>query len=535
MSRYQEVFRLDNKLYSEGCPVIIEVAVLQKDTQTGRILAQIKLRNISDKIITACKIKLRAFETNGNELDSVDNFSYLDLNAAYGYDFGSKTPVYLPDNTTRQISISIFEVDFKDNTIWTSNDDILIPIPTQKYVKEVFSDPEILKQYQIEVGINDSIFYPVSINGLFLCTCGTINSSMANKCFKCSRKREDLLYKSKFDYLTKNKDLRLLREQAQREEAARIAFEKEKEKEKEIEENRERKEKKVALIKKIITITIPILLIISIISIITPTLIIPSIKKQIAYNEANALLQDGLYDEAKTAFETLGEYKDASNMALESIYQKADNYNSNGDYENAIAVWNDIESYSDSSERIIQAELDWKEEDYQKAIELMTSEKYEEASAAFEELDGYKDSNEKSAECIELKKETDYQDAINASMENKYEYAINIFKSLSGYKEADELYVSTSYEYACKLAEEGNYKSAIKFFENSKGYEDTNELIKDAIYNYGCKLLNSHNYEDAISQFKRCSGYKDTAALINDAKYGYASGHKSNSNTTTYK
>lgn len=43
-SRFQEVFRLPSQQYIEGSPVIIEAGALQKDEQTGKILAQIKIK-----------------------------------------------------------------------------------------------------------------------------------------------------------------------------------------------------------------------------------------------------------------------------------------------------------------------------------------------------------------------------------------------------------------------------------------------------------------------------------------------------------
>lgn len=67
-SRFQEVFRLPSQQYIEGSPVIIEAGALQKDEQTGKILAQIKIKNISPNIIVGCKVFIRAFELSGAEL-----------------------------------------------------------------------------------------------------------------------------------------------------------------------------------------------------------------------------------------------------------------------------------------------------------------------------------------------------------------------------------------------------------------------------------------------------------------------------------
>ena len=45
--RYVKVFTCDENLYSENAPVIIRAGALLKDTETGRMIAQLKLQSIS--------------------------------------------------------------------------------------------------------------------------------------------------------------------------------------------------------------------------------------------------------------------------------------------------------------------------------------------------------------------------------------------------------------------------------------------------------------------------------------------------------
>ena len=107
-SRFQEVFRLPSQQY-------IEAGALQKDEQTGKILAQIKIKNISPNIIVGCKVFIRSFELSGAELQGIDSFSYLDISVARGGDFGTKVPVFLPNDLTRKFSVAVTEVLFNDN------------------------------------------------------------------------------------------------------------------------------------------------------------------------------------------------------------------------------------------------------------------------------------------------------------------------------------------------------------------------------------------------------------------------------------
>ena len=63
--RYKTLYRLPEKLYSMGSPVIIAAGALLKDNQSGKVLAQIKFKSISDKRIKAVKIKIFSFDVAG--------------------------------------------------------------------------------------------------------------------------------------------------------------------------------------------------------------------------------------------------------------------------------------------------------------------------------------------------------------------------------------------------------------------------------------------------------------------------------------
>ena len=116
--RYQSLYRLQPNLYLEGCPVVIVAGALLKDTVTDKVLAQLKIRNLEEKNLIACKVAVRAFDSNGTELDGVSEFPYMDISAALGQDFGAKVPVYLPDSDTRRIEVSVTELIFEDDSVW---------------------------------------------------------------------------------------------------------------------------------------------------------------------------------------------------------------------------------------------------------------------------------------------------------------------------------------------------------------------------------------------------------------------------------
>ena len=108
--RYSRLFSLPENLYAEGAPVVIAAGVLLKDNQTGQVIAQLKLRNISDCVVNAVKVKINAFDPAGTVLKGVESFSYLDLSVEKDGEFGQKKPIPLPDLTTRSFSVEILSV-----------------------------------------------------------------------------------------------------------------------------------------------------------------------------------------------------------------------------------------------------------------------------------------------------------------------------------------------------------------------------------------------------------------------------------------
>lgn len=289
------------------------------------------------------------------------------------------------------------------------------------------------------------------------------------------------------DYLADHIAIRQAEEKAaaEAEEAKRIA------EEKAAEERRLAAEEKKRKTRKILGIVIPTVTVIAIIAALTPTVIKPAVENAISYKAASALLEEGSYDEAKSAFEALGDYRDSSDKALESQYQKADSLAADKKYEEAIKVWKSLGKYSDSSSRI-------------KTIETERNEGI-------------------------------YQAAMKSLSEGDYKTAIKTFESLGAYKDSKEIYKSTSYTFACQLADSGDYKDAIHYFELVSGYEDADTKKIEAIYNYACTLYDDNQHYQAMLQFKKCSDYQDSASRILDIEYEYASTYKQNTNTTTYE
>ena len=192
-----------------------------------------------------------------------------------------------------------------------------------------------------------------------------------------------------------------------KEEADRIEAERKAEADR-IEAERKAEEHRIAVeaakkkAKKIALIATPIVVACIAFVIVLTTVIIPNNK----YNSAVALMDDGKYNEAITAFREMDGYKDSASQitkcqtALNDIaYSKATALMNESKYDDAIKAFEALDGYKDSASQITKCQTALKDIAYNKALTLMKEKKYNEALGAFNDLSGYKDSVTKGNEC----------------------------------------------------------------------------------------------------------------------------------------
>ena len=170
--RYSNVFTLPQNLYAVGSPVVIAAGTLLKDNQTGRIVAQLKFRSISNNIIKAVKVKLDLFDTAGNHITEPVMYDYLDLSASRDAEFGQKTPIPVSDNKARSYKGAVTEVVFGDKSVWTANDEPWEALSEPTLL--LIDDSELLKQYQMRLGYNCK-YNVMEEKDLWHCACRTWN------------------------------------------------------------------------------------------------------------------------------------------------------------------------------------------------------------------------------------------------------------------------------------------------------------------------------------------------------------------------
>jgi len=334
--RYSRLFTLPENLYAVSSPVVVAAGTLLKDNQTGNIVAQLKLRNISTKAIKAVKVKLDFLDTAGNSLGDFVVHDYLDLNVSRDEEFAQKNPILISNSKTRSYHVSVTEVVFGDMSIWTSNNENWEPLSQPSLL--LFDDPDLREQYEIKFG-RDSVYEPKKEKDLWHCTCGALNRD-GEACHVC---HNTLLALQNIDMsaLEKEKDARLAEESRLAEEKARELAQKQ--------AAAKQAHKKTARILKII---IPIFCALVAVMLWVTMVVIPNSK----YEDAVSLMDAGQYNEAIAAFSALKGYKDSTEKLdiCQNLvdYEKAMNAFSNKDYTTAKALFKKLGDYQDSKEKI---------------------------------------------------------------------------------------------------------------------------------------------------------------------------------------
>ena len=323
--RYTRLFSLEKPLYAEGSPVIIEAGALLMDSVGGNVLAQLKFKSISPKIIKALTVSVTAKDTVGRAIGAPTVHQYLDMNIGRDAEFGQKAAIALPSANTRAFEVRVLEAAFADNSVWTAPDGLSWePLPVQ--VPLLSDDAELLKQYRMDINQAAAVELRRE-KDLWFCTCGAANRAGESTCHCCGKALSAM----------ENADISKLRERC----AARLEEER-----KAAEAKRIAAEKAAKKTKKLLSIAIPAVVAVIAIVLVVTKIVIPNSN----YNAAVDLMNSGKYEEAITAFEAMDGYKDSQDRIKESKYQNAVSLLNEGKYHKAATEFSALKDYKDSRE-----------------------------------------------------------------------------------------------------------------------------------------------------------------------------------------
>lgn len=190
MSEKYTIVQHEKRLFwLQNCPVLLHSYALTKNNTNNSIFLQCKFENIADKPIKTMNIAVKCSDVSHQELANVDNFPYLDINVQPYTLFGDKTPVALPNNTTRNVRIIPLKVIFSDDTTWENTSERAYELAEYEQ-QPISSLGELADQYKRDLHkiCTDSEkhnYLPANVNGFTVCGCGKVVLPDTQYCASC--------------------------------------------------------------------------------------------------------------------------------------------------------------------------------------------------------------------------------------------------------------------------------------------------------------------------------------------------------------
>ena len=499
--RYTELYRLPSRYCLEGCPLYIEAGTLLKDTETDRVLVQLKICNLSINKVTSCKVTINSFEPNGNFLESV-NHQYLDLNVAMGGYFGAQEAIFLSINNARRYDVCITEAVFDNGEVWSSDETKWNELDTPQKISDYYSDQELTEQFYIEAG-RQAIYVPRTIYGLYQCSCGTLNENTAQRCRFCKKEYDFYNQLLSIDYL-KNRVSERKEQELKREEEKRIREEEERRKKEEekkaaelealraAEDKKMRQEQKKKKTKIILFVSIPVLFVIIVIAVVVGY----NAHRLSLYNSAMDLYNAGQYEQAISAFSNLSDYRDSNDKINEAKYGLATQLMNKNEYDRAIELFGEISDYEDSKEKIEQSKL------------MLASEYYANGNqkAGDDVLQGMASANnidEITIKCAKILID-----------KRHYEQAILLSENIKDEAESEEIVISAKCGMASLYTDNGEFEKSRAIIDEIGGSIKNSESLKDAEIKCAIEYIKSEKYEDAKDMLLLADEYDDAKNLL---------------------
>lgn len=551
--RFETLLESSEGKLQDDSGVLIEKVSLIKDHNDDGIFVRCSFRSLTEKPIKALLLDVCAVDVWGKPIQGVEGFQLLDLKTKRDAVFGQTIPIPLPDKNTRGVDVVIKKILFEDRSIVDCTD-TFTSIALQQSLADYFGDSNMAAEYIRETSEN-SKYIPCQGEKIWRCSCGAINDNGFNTCYKCKAEKEKLLsvlnpeqIKINSDRYLEEKRLKAEAEQREREERQREA----EERLRKAQEEKERQDREAAEAKKARKRKITKRIIVSILGTIlfvaavygTGWHLIPFIRYSVAGSNVEKCNFDAAYD----TYVALGDYKDSSRKAIETVYAKGEYLISQKQYTEAAVEFDRILDYRDSKDKAaycrneasyllgldkfdanefdaalkIFTDLggysdaeDWvNKTNYAHAKDCFEKGEYEKAFDLFNNLKGYEDSKEQA-------KESKFMMAENAFAARDYEKAFTYYYSLYNYKGSSEKAKESRYLFACYCMDKENYKEASDAFGalQLENYKESASMYIEASYLYAKRCYDSENYADAVIYFEKIPGYEDADSLLKDSKY----------------
>lgn len=341
----QTLYTSNEMVFFSGVPIMLENAAIIADPGKEKLYAQCSFRNISDQVVKAALIELTCHDTWGTPLGKPISFQYLDLNTSREATFGQAQYIELPDRMTRRFHVSVKKVLLGDHTI-AQGGDVVLTMPAPEPLIQRLGSDALAAEYARET-TGTAQFVPEITARYWRCTCGCVNAQAEEVCHHCGCTCARLISALDRDALTatirkRAAQKQAIAEQARREQEERLRQEQLRKEQAQAMEQKKKRRKRIC-ITSIISATVT-----AVLAAAAVFFGIPYYTYRTACNDLNT----GRYDDAHQAFLELDGFMDSEILAKEALYQKACKYEKDKNYQNAIAIFEQLSGYKDSGDKI---------------------------------------------------------------------------------------------------------------------------------------------------------------------------------------
>ena len=120
MANYTQIFKLLTPYnVSKNYPVEVSAGVLLREEESKKILAQLKLKNVSTKSIQNVTVSISAHDSQGRSIKNNTIFTYQNISASVNAYFGDRIPIFFDDGNVSFFDVDIISVNYSDGTSWS--------------------------------------------------------------------------------------------------------------------------------------------------------------------------------------------------------------------------------------------------------------------------------------------------------------------------------------------------------------------------------------------------------------------------------
>ncbi|MEI3321376.1 MAG: hypothetical protein V8R92_00315 [Eubacterium sp.] len=494
MGRYNIIYTKE-RLVQSNCPLMLDRYALTKDEANGRMLAQLKLRNIGEKTVVAAYFTLVGYDIEQNKVEEIEEYQFLDLRIATGVQFGNDKAIYFKNKSIRNIEIVCTKVFFDDGDKWENPnfDAVYHDVFKSKRLDGILSREAIdyIDRKELQKYGNNSFFKCVPLedeeNGIRQCVCGAYLMQNVQRCYICHREKE---------WFKENLNQDLINEKIKKEKEA----------------ERESNKKFINRAKIAGVVVAVIAMVVVTINLVNSRIIIPS--KQ--YKQAIEYINKGKIEKGREILSHIKGYKDSKEIYDGKAYDiYGDKLCGEKKYKEAISIYKTSDKKSKAitdgvNELIAQGDIKGAKDIYKKI-----------------DWDGVKD-------------EKEYNDLVDLGINltnytgEDIELKIDILELIKDRNEnGANLYNETVYAVGTDLLNQKKYFKAMQYFEKCPGYSDTADKLNQIYYECGKNYYDRKQYQKAVEQYQQANGYGNSQDMINKSMYKYVKSKKCKRTETT--